>query len=308
MTASPLTSKHADIALLTDRRYTASQAHEDDWYLRNILRDDALLQQALEDAGLSSVRVDWADPDVDWSGFRCAVFRTTWDYFERLPEFTGWLDRASTQTRLCNDPRIIRWNLDKHYLADLTDKGIPVVPTRFIEAKSTVDLPRLLEENGWQEAVIKPCISGGAWHTYRISKSNAATLQTVIQPLLSDGSFLIQPFLADIQKTGEDTLVIIDGRFTHAVRKVAKEGDFRVQDDHGGTVHPLRPTSDQIELAERTMAACPGNPVYGRVDMVRDDDGQWSVMELELIEPELWLRHHPEAASIFGNALARMLR
>ena len=297
----------ADIALLTDHRYTTSTADEDDWYLKNILRDDELLQNALEEHGITSIRVDWADPDIDWSDFKLTVFRTTWDYFERISEFKTWLKVVSTQTRLCNEPSFIWWNMDKHYLSDLEEKGIPIVPTRFIEAGSAFNLKNLLDEAGWYEAVVKPCVSGAARHTYRINKKNAATLQDTVQPLIAEESFLIQPFIRNIQTTGEDTLIIIDGRYTHAIRKLPKTGDFRVQDDHGGTVHPLQPEKEQIDLAERTMAACPSVPVYGRVDMVKDHEGRWLVMELELIEPELWLRESPAAAKHFAKALSRII-
>ncbi len=302
-----MTYIHADVALLTDHRYTASTAARDDWYLGNILRDDKLLQEALGSIGLTSVRVDWARRDVDWSAFRCAVFRTTWDYYDRISEFTAWLNHIENQTKLCNDASIIWWNLDKHYLSDLELKGIPVVPSRFIEAGETANLSLLLDETGWTEAIIKPCISGGARHTYRVNSENADTIQDIVQLLLAGESFMLQPFLSDIQISGEYTLMIIDGRFTHAVRKTAKDGDFRVQDDHGGVVHPCNPTEEQIELAERTMAACEPAPVYGRVDMVRDNTGQWVVMELELIEPELWLREKPAAAEILARAVSRII-
>lgn len=301
-----------DIALLTARRYLATQAPEGDWYLDNILHDDRLLQTALQKLGLTSERVDWSDPDEDWSRFRCVVFRTTWDYFDRFGAFNAWLDRVQSLTRLCNAPTIIRWNMDKHYLADLDAKGVSVVRSRFIERGTTLRLQGLLDETGWQEAVIKPCVSGGARHTYRVDRTNAAQLDVTIQGLLAAEAFLLQPFERAIMEQGEDSLMMIDGRYSHAVRKVAKPGDFRVQDDHGGSVHAYQPTAEQIALAERAMAACATVPTYGRVDMVQVDTGQAdarhdAVMELELVEPELWLRVHPAAATSFAEAIASRL-
>ncbi len=366
-------NNQTDIALLTDHRYTASQAAANDWYFANILRDDALLREALADLGLSSVRVDWADPAIDWTSISCAIFRTTWDYFERITEFTAWLDRVEKQTRLCNDASLIRWNLDKHYLADLESSGIPIVPSLFLEAKSAhmktdhgagsgagsrprcesdsgsdsysgpesgsgsgsgsdsragagivsgydpayepgsrFDLSTLLAQTGWEDAIIKPCISGAARHTYRINRDIAGRIQKTLEPLFATEAFILQPFLPDVLQNGEDTLILIDGTFTHAVTKKPKPGDFRVQDDHGGTVHTCNPTAEQIELAERSFAACRSDsrplPVYGRVDMVRDQRGVWRVMELELIEPELWLRNHPPAARAMAQAIARFLK
>ncbi|MFO0798690.1 MAG: hypothetical protein U0804_14555 [Gemmataceae bacterium] len=296
-----------DVALLTDRRYTATAAAEGDWYMGNILADDGLLQAALARRGLTSERVDWADPDVLWSRFRCAVFRTTWDYFDRFSEFSAWLDRVERQTRLCNHGPTVRWNLDKHYLADLDARGVPVVPSRFLERGSTQPLADVLAETGWDEAVVKPCVSGAARHTYRVNRRTAAELQPLLDSLLAAEALLVQPFQADIARTGEDTLMVFDGRFSHAVRKVPKAGDFRVQDDHGGTVHDYEPTAEQVELAERAVATCDPLPVYGRVDLVRDNAGRFALMELELIEPELWLRHHPHAAERFAAGVAAFL-
>ena len=294
----------ADVALLTERRYAADSAAADDWYLGNILRDDGLLIGALAKRGLSAVRVDWTRDDIDWSAFRVAVFRTTWDYFDRFAEFMAWLERVEPLARLCNSAEIVRWNLDKHYLRDLADRGVPVVPSRFLEHGESPSLVDLLDETGWSEAVIKPCVSGAARHTYRVNRSTASAVQPLLDPLLASESFLLQPFVADIVTTGEDTLVAIAGRVTHGLRKRAKPGDFRVQDDHGGTVHHLEPSGEQVEFAERALAACREVPAYGRVDLVRLDDGSLAVMELELVEPELWLRLHPPAADAMAAAIA----
>lgn len=304
---SPGTPPSADVALLTDSRYTAAVAPPGDWYLGNILADDALLQEALAARGLSALRVDWARPDVDWSRFRTAVFRTTWDYFDRAARFAHWLDDMAGQTRLCNAAATVRWNMDKHYLADLDRDGIPVVPTRFIPAGSGTVLADLVRESGWGEAVIKPCISGGARHTHRLDPGTAAAVATGLEPVMAAEDFMLQPFQPAILTTGEDSLMVIGGRFTHAVRKRARPGDYRVQDDHGGTVHERVPDAAQIELAERALATCSPRPAYGRVDMVVGADGRWLVMELELIEPELWLRCHPPAATALAAAIAALL-
>ena len=294
-------------ALLTERRYAAATAPAADWYLANILQDDALLQAALAPHGFHAVRVDWADPTVNWAHFHGAVFRTTWDYFERFAEFQAWLQRVQTLTRLCNPPALVAWNMDKHYLADLAAWGVPTVPSRFIERGDHTPLPQQLAASGWAEAILKPCVSGAARHTYRVNAANAAALEAVAQTLLATEALILQPFQANILQQGEDTLMVFNGRYSHAVRKRPKAGDFRVQDDHGGTVETYTPTPTQIALAEQAMAACHPRPAYGRVDMVQDAQGQWRIMELELIEPELWLRYHPPAATAFAAALGDML-
>jgi glutathione synthase/RimK-type ligase-like ATP-grasp enzyme len=263
---------------------------------------------ALSELGISSERVDWSQPDVDWSSYRLAVFRSTWDYFHRFDEFAPWLAQVRTQTRLCNDARLIHWNMDKHYLADLEARGIPIVPSRFLERGERLNLRALLDSTGWDEAVIKPCVSGGARYTYRVNRANAAEIDAVVQPILDVEAFLLQPFVPAIMTVGEDSLMVFGGRYSHAIRKIAKPGDFRVQDDHGGTAHAYDPTAAQIELAERAIAACDPRPTYGRVDLVQDEQGEWQLMELELIEPELWLRYHPPSATKFARAIAELLQ
>lgn len=296
-----------DVALLTDHRYEDPPAERIDWYVQNILDEDALVQRALKQRGLSSVRVDWARADFDWSSVRCAVFRTTWDYFFRFDEFSNWLDRVSTKTRLINPVEMVRWNMDKHYLHDIEARGVRIVPTHFLERGTKAKLAEDLTRLGWAEAVLKPAVSGAARHTYRINPDNAAEHDGVLEQLLEHEAMLIQPFQREIVEQGELTLVVLGDRCTHAVRKIAKAGDFRVQDDHGGTVHPHEAAPDELAFAERAAAACQPQPAYARIDVVRDNEGELAVMELELVEPELFLRFCPEAADVLAEHLSRVL-
>ncbi|MHC4827922.1 MAG: ATP-grasp domain-containing protein [Planctomycetota bacterium] len=295
-----------DVALLTESRY--EKPDQPDWYVSQILAEDGLLQAALRRRGLHSVRVDWARDDFRWSDARCALFRTTWDYFHRADEFLAWLDRVSGQTRLINAPAVIRWNMDKHYLDDLRDRGIHTVPTHFVEAATSASLPVVLAETGWEEAVLKPVISGAARHTYRVDARNATEHDAVFRQLLEAEAVMLQPFQRAIVDTGELSLMVIGGEYTHAVRKVARPEDFRVQDDHGGTVHPYTPRPDEIRFAERAVRACNPPPVYARVDMLCDNDGELAVMELELVEPELFMRLHPPAAEALAHHVAEALQ
>jgi glutathione synthase/RimK-type ligase-like ATP-grasp enzyme len=295
----------ADIALLTDRRYTATHAEPGDWYLANILQDDQLLSDALKLHGLSTRRVDWADPSLDLREYRAAVFRTTWDYFERAAEFQAWLKRCATDTRWINPLATVQWNLDKRYLADLDAKGVAIVPSLFLDDATTLHVA--LARSGWTNAVVKPCVSGGAWLTYRVNPDNVAEVEELIRPHRPALAFLLQPFQEQIQQQGEITLMTMGGRVTHAIRKTAKPGDYRVQDDHGGTVHRHTPTPEELSFAEGAIAAVTPTPVYGRVDIVRGNDGTLMVMELELVEPELWLRFHPPSATVMAAAIHQQL-
>jgi glutathione synthase/RimK-type ligase-like ATP-grasp enzyme len=295
----------AEIALVTEDRFeNAAPGH---WYVNNILEEDGLLAAALAARGLAARRVSWSRPDVPWSSFAAAVLRTTWDYFDRFAEFMAWIDRVEPLTRLCNPAALVRWNVDKHYLRDLDARGVPTVPTVFVERGTTTPLAELLRAHALGEAVIKPAVSGGARHTYRVSPSTAAAHEAVWGQRLQHGAMLLQPLQRSVLAHGEVTVVVIDGLATHALRKRARPGDFRVQDDHGGTVHPHEPTADELALAERAVAACDPQPVYGRVDMVRGEDGRLVVMELEVVEPELWLRRRPAAAERLADAIARLV-
>lgn len=294
----------ADIALVSERRFVGREPAADDWYLRNILHDDRLLTEALAAHGLTVQRVDWSNASVHWASFKLAVFRTTWDYFDRFPEFTAWLKRAEQDLRFINAAETVWWNLDKHYLGDLERRGVATVPSLYHEAGSTESLPELLARSGWREGVLKPCVSGAARHTYRVNASTAAALQEQIAPVLAREAFMYQPFVRDIQVGGERSLMVLGGVATHAVQKVPKAGDFRVQDDHGGSWSPYEPTAEEIAFAQRAIAAVEPHPQYGRVDIVRGNNGELQLMELELIEPELWLRSKPEAAARFAAAIA----
>lgn len=295
----------ADIALLTDARY--ERPTQVDWYVQNILDEDALVTEALGERGLTAQRVDWARADVDWSSFGAAVFRTTWDYFERWSEFSAWLPAVAEQTRLVNPLSTVQWNADKHYLRDLAAKGIPVAPTEFLERDDPRTLGMVMAERGWPRVVLKPAVSGAARHTYRVSTAEVRAHEPILRERLGHEAMMVQPFLPDIVDRGEVTVVAIDGEPTHALLKRAKPGDFRVQDDHGGNVHAHDASPAELSLAAAAMAACDPVPCYGRVDMVRDPAGQLVVMELELIEPELWFRLHPPAAARLADALAARL-
>ena len=290
-----------DLVLLTDSRF--ENPAETDWYVDQILLEDRILTEALERRGLRVRRVDWARKDFDWSSTRFALFRTTWDYSARFSEFSAWLERTALETRLLNPPDLVRWNLDKHYLADLEARGVHSVPTRFVEKGEQVTLMSLFAKSGWLDAVLKPAVSAGGRHTYRIHIGNLWENEPLFARLVSQEAMMLQPFQENIVRVGEKTLMVMGGQYTHAVLKKAKPGEFRVQDDWGGTVHPYEPTKEEIAFAERAFAVCDPQPLYGRVDMVNDNEGRLAVVELELIEPELWFRFHPPSAEVLADAL-----
>ena len=241
-----------DVVILTIHKYVNPK--KTDWYIDQVLLEDQLLQTALEKKGLKVCKKDWADTDFDWTTTKYAIFRTTWDYFERFKEFFNWLENTKNKTTFINSAEIISWNIDKHYLKDLQKKEINIAPTLFIEKGDTITLSDLFEKTNWEEAVIKPAISGAARHTYRLTQDNYKEHESILKELIKKECMLFQSFLENIILLGEISLIIIGGKFTHAVRKIAKNGDFRVQDDHGGKVEKYTPTQEEIIFADINLS------------------------------------------------------
>ncbi len=292
-----------DVTLLTDSRYVNPQHITD--YIQNVLHEDVLLKQALEKKGLRVTRTNWDNPDFNWKQTRYIIFRTTWDYFNRFDEFSAWLKKVSTQTKLINPLNTILWNMDKHYLSDLALKGIRIPHTVFIEPGEERNLATIVKSTGWKELVIKPAISGAARHTYRLNENNISEYESIFRELIQSESMLLQEFQNNIITKGEIAFMLFGGKFSHAVLKKAKQGDYRVQDDFGGSVHDYSPTAEEITFAEKTVAACNPVPVYARVDVIWDNENKLCVSELELIEPELWFRTCPGAAELFADEVVR---
>lgn len=293
-----------DIVILTEDRYV--KPVEINAYNKNVLLEDRLVLEALQNEGLKVVRKSWSDPNFDWSSTRYIIFRTTWDYFDRYEEFSNWLTNVSTKTTLLNSANIINWNIDKHYLTDLKTKGVHICETHFIEQGSSTTLTELHSKLGWQKTVLKPCVSGAARHTYKLDVSNLKAHETVFQKLIAEEAMMLQPFQENIITKGEYSFIIINGQYSHAVLKIAKHGDFRVQDDFGGTVHVHKATEEQINFAENAVKACPELPMYARVDVIIDNNNKLAISELELIEPELWFRNNSEAATLLAKAIKQL--
>lgn len=290
-----------DVVVLTDLRYAHPSKIDD--YTKNVIIEDALVVNALSKLGLKVIRLAWSDPDFDWSSTKAVLFRTTWDYFDNFPMFSKWLNSVSKVTTLYNSEAIIRWNLDKHYLQDLKTKGVHIAETLFVEKGDQRTLEDLYKETGWTETVLKPCVSGAARHTYKLNTENRANHQGIYETLIANEAMMLQPFQKNIVTEGEISMMVFNGKFRHAILKKAKAGDFRVQDDFGGSVHNYQPSEDEIEFAEHVVRACKELPLYARVDIFKDNDNRMALAELELVEPELWFRHHPDAAMILAEAI-----
>jgi len=302
--------KNWDVVLLTQNRYV--NPTELTKSAQNILKEDALLQEALEELGLKVCRKAWDDTQFDWSSAHALLFRATWDYFERIDEFKSWLQKVRQQALLINPADLIEWNLDKHYLLELENRGIRIPNTLLLEKGSTSPLKEHYAELQAQGAtdkrcVLKPCISGGAWHTYLIEADQIEEYEEIYRTLIAQESFLLQEFQFNVPEEGERSYMVFGGEFSHAVLKKAKAGDFRVQDDFGGSLHQCQPTKEEQAIAMKVVEACPGNALYARVDLFKDNHNEWALAEIELIEPELWFRKNSQSAPRLADAVKHFL-
>ena len=293
-----------DIVILTDKDNLAQFDKNHNKQIGFI--EDSLLQDALINQGLIVERIAWDDPYFDWTSTKSIIFRSTWDYFYRFPEFSKWLKEVSEKTKLINSKDIIYWNIDKHYLLDLQAKGVYIATSHFIEKGSKNTLQELHKKLGWTETVLKPCISGTARHTYKLNSSNLDEHEAIFKSLIAKEAMILQPFQNDIVNRGEASLMFFGEQYSHAVLKVAKENDFRVQSDFGGTVEKYKPTQEEIAFGKHVIKSCSELPSYARVDIFNDNEGKIALSELELIEPELWYRLHPEAAKIHASQLVKV--
>lgn len=262
--------------------------------------DDAALVTALRERGLDPRPAVWSDPGVDWAAFDLVLIRSVWDYFHRPQEFLDWVDRAGAEVPMWNPPETLRWNAHKSYLRDLEEAGVPAIPTAWVEGGSAPELAALLAERGWEDAIVKPAVAGGSLGLHRVRDAGAA--QEHLTGLLRSGDAMVQPFLPSIAG-GELSIICVDGRASHAVRKTPKPGDIRVQPEHGGHVEPAQPEASEADIARRALAALAHPSLYARVDLVRGHDGEPLLIELECIEPRLFLAHDPGAAGRMADAV-----
>jgi glutathione synthase/RimK-type ligase-like ATP-grasp enzyme len=276
-------------------------------YASSVENEDEKLLAFLQQKGLTIEFAIWNDPHVDWQQYDLAVLKSPWDYFDKISLFYQWLDRLkSLKVRLLNPYQTVRWNADKHYLSDIAQAGLPVTPSLFLEKGQKSELPELFEKLQAQKLIIKPCVSGGARHTYAFTRHEAAQLSQVIDELLTEEAFLVQPFLAEIQTQGEWSFVFFHGKFSHCLLKKAKPGDFRVQHYLGGTIHTENLPSSLLNQAMAYVEKFAGNCLYARVDGVAIDE-RFVLMELELIEPFLFLFTHPQSYENYYQALQELL-
>lgn len=262
--------------------------------------DEELLLGALGAAGIDATMVAWHD-SAAWENPAPTLIRSTWDYIHRPRSFAEWIVRVSAMAPLWNPASIIFENLHKRYLLELAARGIPVTPTTLLEQESEVNLATLCAARGWNDIVIKPAVGAGSFETHRFRGSSPEAAET-LRRLLDERDVLVQPFLRAVDGHGERALVWIDGEFTHAVRKSPRFSGSDEQVSEAVSISRL-----ERVVGEAALASIAHDLLYARVDVAPGDDGTPVVMELELIEPSLFLKQHPPALERLVSAIVRRL-
>lgn len=270
------------------------------------------LAAELEARGANAQPVVWTTDDQ--RDFDVVVFRSCWDYHERIDDFRAWLDAlADAGVSVQNPLDALRWSVHKFYLRDLAAAGVPVLETAFVEASDGTRLPDVLDKRGWEDAVVKPAIGTSSTDTWRTTRAEAADHQHRFASMVTDGDVLVQRFAPEI-RDGERSLVFFGGAFSHAFRRDPAAGDFRAHPAFDATITQYEPAASTIEDASAALAAVgdavgvpPSALPYARVDGVLRD-GEFVLMELELVEPWLGLDRVDGAAARLADAIEDALR
>ncbi|REG94632.1 ATP-grasp domain-containing protein [Algoriphagus antarcticus] len=273
-------------------------------YDTNTTDENLILSTILEELSISHQIVAWSDPAVDWSSFSCLLIKSTWDYFDYYEEFKVWIgEMRKLGIPVLNSLDTLEWNSSKRYLLEIEAKGFPVISGHILKKGLKVSSSDIFAKISSDVLVIKPLVSGGAKNTLKIDKKEWGNYESQVQALVDDEAYLVQPFVKEVQDVGEYSLIFFNGKFSHAVLKTPANHDFRVQHYFGGTIKHIQPSMKMLDSCQNLMDKFGADTLYARVDGVACD-GQFYLMELEMIEPYLFLDISSGALSNYKKAIA----
>lgn len=272
--------------------------------LENFSSYDEAVIEPLNRLGWKVHFIPWRNPHVDWNRYDLVIIRSTWDYQQSPEHFLRVLEDIE-QSKACleNTLKVVQWNINKRYLHDLIQWGAHVVPTLFPDEINEKLLLSFYDRFDTDEIIIKPLISANADNTFRIRKTSLHDLTGTLNAIFKERNYLVQPFMPNILKEGEYSLMFFGGKYSHALLKKPKPGDFRVQEEHGGILHSINADSSLINSAQEVMNVMEETPLYARVDLVRNAEDKFVVMEVELIEPSLYFNMDPNSAERFARVV-----
>ncbi|MBM4092643.1 MAG: hypothetical protein FJ276_24985 [Planctomycetes bacterium] len=269
---------------------------------------DHVTHEPLAELGWQVDEIPWRTPNVCWDDYRLVVIRSPWDYQADVRAFLdvlGQIDRSSARLENCLD--VVRWNIEKTYLRDLAERGVAIVPTRWLQGLDERTLTGLFEEFGTAEVVLKPLVGANADDTFRVAANAGRDEKERVLRTFQERGLLAQPFVPSIVTVGEYSLFYFVGGYSHCVLKTPTSGDFRVQEEHGGSIRAVIPDSNLLAAGQCAIQAVDRTLLYARVDLAVLNDGQPAVMEVELIEPSLYFNYDQGAARRFATAVDQLM-
>ncbi len=270
--------------------------------LENFFTYDKLLFEPMKKIGWIAEEISWRNENVNWNDYYAVIVRSTWDYQNDSEKFINVLEKINGVSHLENDLDLMKWNMNKNYLFDLEQKGAKIVNTIWEKNFNTNLANEYFEKLNTDEIIIKPNISANADNTFRLTRDKLNINLGQLEKIFSTREFMIQPFLKNIIDEGEYSLFFFNGKFSHSVLKKPKDNDFRVQEEHGGNIQPFKVSSELILIAENIIKKLSTIPLYGRVDLVRTKENEFALIELELIEPSLYLNKDNQSPLRFVKA------
>ncbi len=269
--------------------------------------DDGLATGPLALRGWKVDTLPWNRPGVDWRRYELVVIRSTWDYQHHAEEFIAVLENIEhAGVRLENGSEIASWNIGKTYLLELASRGIETVPTFWRERLAPGELVPLFEELRSEAGVIKPTLSGNAQGAWRLDGASARAQAAEIETYFANRPLMMQPFERGIVEEGEFSMMYFNGTHSHSILKVPKAGDFRVQEEHGSEIVSITPEPALLAAGDAAIAAVGRRLLYARADFVRSGE-VFRLMEMELVEPSMYLRTEAGAADRFAAAIASLM-
>ncbi len=272
-------------------------------HLPDLLPDDQELLHALRRRGVATAVDVWDDPAVDWASAPLTVVRSVHDYHLRRDAFIAWIDRIEPLTRVFNQPEIIRWNSHKSYLRRFAESGIAIAPTAWARRGEPADLGELMAARAWPEVIVKPAVSASAHGTLKVGPANLAAGRAHLTALLRSVDALVQPYLYEFESKGETSVIWLGGEQTHSVRRPPG-----IHIPHGAMLgRPFDPPQAELDFARTVYERIAPEPLYARIDVLDTRAYGLCLLELELVEPALYLGHSRAVADAFAAAVCRLL-
>lgn len=277
--------------------------------LEGFVSDDSLTHEPLAELGWKVHPISWRSTNADWNSYDAVIIRSPWDYQQAPQAFLEALDRIKASgIPMENSLDLVHWNIDKTYLRELEKQGLRIVPTQWDNVFQRKAIERWWQNWDTPGLIIKPTISANADDTFRLTRQTSEEVWETVAQTFRQRTFMVQPFISAILEEGEYSLFFFGGSYSHTIVKIPKPNDFRVQEEHGGLIQSAEPSANLLQTAQQIYKAVPHNPLYARIDLVRLPNGEFALMEVELIEPSLYFRTDAESPYRFARAVDARFR